>query len=437
MSELIFDLNASAGRIKPMHSVNNGPVKARATQARSNFDTFKDARIPFVRTHDASYFSGYGGEHTVDVHLIFPNFDADENDPQSYDFTLTDRYLETILDAGSEVFYRLGSKIEHTVKKYGTLPPKDFHKWARICEHIIRHMNEGWADGHHYGIRYWEIWNEPDLEDGATWGGTIEQFIDLYAITAKHLKSCFPDLKIGGPALSWRFDDFMPPFLSRLKAENISLDFFSWHAYAFDPHVLIQCGNTARRYLDEYGFTETESILDEWNYVENWTTLWVRSLQEEQGLRGAAFIAASMSACQYSSVDHLMYYDARLNTAMNGMYDTTSLRPRKGYYPFKMFSYLYELENAVSVTSDDDTVYCVGAYRDGRFAAMITHYSPDKNADFASVSLSIRGIKPDSVLECFLVDEDRVMTPISPIILRDGKAELFMSPDSILFIKNY
>ena len=30
----------------------------------------------------------------------------------------------------------------------------------------VRHYNRGWANGHEWGIRYWEIWNEPDgLDD--------------------------------------------------------------------------------------------------------------------------------------------------------------------------------------------------------------------------------------------------------------------------------
>lgn len=62
----------------------------------------------------------------------------------------------------------------------------DFQKWAVVCEHIVRHYNEGWADGYHLNIKYWEIWNEPDLgsEDPATsktWGGTKEQFYDMVA----------------------------------------------------------------------------------------------------------------------------------------------------------------------------------------------------------------------------------------------------------------
>ena len=27
------------------------------------------------------------------------------------------------------------------------LPPKDYAKWARICEHVVRHYNEGWGWG--------------------------------------------------------------------------------------------------------------------------------------------------------------------------------------------------------------------------------------------------------------------------------------------------
>ena len=72
----------TAGPIKPMHSVNNGPAGAKV-RGTSNFDAYAAAGIPFARNHDASFYSGYGGEHTVDVHRIFRNFDADENDPAS------------------------------------------------------------------------------------------------------------------------------------------------------------------------------------------------------------------------------------------------------------------------------------------------------------------------------------------------------------------
>ena len=57
-------------------------------------------------------------------------------------------------------------------------PPADAAKWAAICVGIIRHYNEGWANGFHHGIRYWEIWNEPENRP-AMWTGTDEDYLAL------------------------------------------------------------------------------------------------------------------------------------------------------------------------------------------------------------------------------------------------------------------
>ena len=83
------DFSSMIGPIKPMNSVGNGPFTKRP-HTRSNTDLYADAHFPMARTHDAAFFTAYGGEHSVDVSNIFPNFDADENDPASYDFWLTD-----------------------------------------------------------------------------------------------------------------------------------------------------------------------------------------------------------------------------------------------------------------------------------------------------------------------------------------------------------
>ena len=137
MTNVTVDLSKTIGKIKPMHATNNGPKhKFAADQRVSNLGAFKEAGIPYARNHDAAFCADYGGEHTVDVNNIFTNFDADPYDPASYDFVLTDEYLQVIELSGAKVFYRLGSKIEHWRKKYNTLPPKDFKKWAVICEHI-------------------------------------------------------------------------------------------------------------------------------------------------------------------------------------------------------------------------------------------------------------------------------------------------------------
>lgn len=141
MDTLRFDLTHRAGGFKPMNAVNNGPIYRRfePDQKKENLADFTAAGIPYVRNHDAAFESRYGGEHSVDITAIFPDFDADPTLPASYDFACTDEYLQIIELSGAKVFYRLGQKIEHIIKKYGSLPPRDFKKWAVICEHIIRH----------------------------------------------------------------------------------------------------------------------------------------------------------------------------------------------------------------------------------------------------------------------------------------------------------
>ena len=67
------------------------------------------------------------------------------------------------------------------IKKYGTIASSNFEKWAKICEYIIAHYNEGWANGFYYGIKYWKVWTEPNGKkpngDQPNWSGTPEQYM--------------------------------------------------------------------------------------------------------------------------------------------------------------------------------------------------------------------------------------------------------------------
>lgn len=413
MKRITVDLGKTVGRIRPMHAVNNGPVyKFKEDQRITNIDYFRDAGIPYARNHDASFCSAYGGEHTVDVHAIFPDFDADPADEKSYDFACTDEYLRVIDFSGVKTFYRLGSKIEHEVKKYGTLPPKDFKKWAVICEHIILHYNYGWANGFNYGIEYWEIWNEPDLDpddsdNKRNWGGTKAQFFDLYEIAAKHLKKCFPKLKIGGPALGGQWE-WGEEFLREMKKRDVPIDFLSWHCYTSEVSKFRMFVSHWRNALDNAGYTDTESILDEWNYVCGWIgDKWIESLKTMKNHKGAAFVAGAMEECQNLGLDMLMYYDAR-PCAMNGMFETDFVCNRlKGYYPFYMFNQLYKLKIAVEVKSLSENLYGCAASDGTDSAIMLTYFSDtDNSSDDIEIEIENPNNINGSEIEFYLLDED-------------------------------
>ena len=485
------DITNAVRAVKPMHAVNNGPTvkKPGGDQKCGNFEDYKAARIPFARTHD-SINCVSGGAHTCDISAIFPDFDADETDPKNYDFVFTDHYLDNIRRAGTEVFFRLGQTIEHGPKKYGVLPPKDYAKWARICEHVIRHYNEGWGWGldkepttvniawsNQFNIVYWEIWNEPDLDretwsdtdpepDGGVppknprcWGGTVLEFFKFYGTAAKHLKGKFPDIKIGGPAITG-YLDWGERFLAYCRDNSVPLDFFSWHIYATEPQRIVDRAVAARKLMDKYGFQKAESILNEWNYVKGWVDDWPYSLEVESGRfnqKGAAFVMAAMADCQSNPVDMLMFYDARPG-GMNIMFSRPTHQPMKGYYPFYAWSKLADCGTQVACTvregrgkasdANTGTVFKsengkpVGSFRavaakgeDGSGALIVARYSEDNNVtDTAEVKVSIPGVSL-SRARCHLTDSIRTYTEVPLDLQGDGTAIIRMQPNSFAVVE--
>ncbi len=409
---IIFDFAKTDGIIKPVNGMNNGPTGKSGVRGPSKFfELYQSMEIPYARNHDASFFTGYGGEHTVDVHRIFKDFNADENDPESYVFEPTDAYSRNIEAAGTKVFYRLGASIEHGYK-YGTRVPRDFAKWARIAEHIIRHYTEGWADGFKMDIEYWEIWNEPECRnsDGTNpcWQGTEEQFIDFYEVVAKHLKSCFPHLKIGGPAFCSPYrTDFRQKFLNEIKKRNIPFDFYSFHGYLKDPAFVYTLSEQAVSGLAEAGIDwNPELIYNEWNYVCAWSGPdYLYSREQSRKIKGASLALGTMCVGQDSDIYMLMYYDARPST-WSGLFSTYDYTPFKSYYVYYMFKDIRALGSYVRAETKEDDIYVCAATNGSEDAIILTYYNDDDASPSKTVELSLKNLHNERTrVEYYLTSE--------------------------------
>lgn len=417
METLKFDLSRKGKQFKVLNATNGGPWHKRHAedQYRTNLQDYKAARIPYSRNHDSGVVGIYGGPYSHDISRIFPDFDADVHAPDSYDFACTDEAIMVCLDAGTETFFRLGQTIEHQIKKHGTIPPRDFQKWAEICEHIIRHYNEGWADGFHLNIQYWEIWNEPDLDsDDAsnkrTWGGTKAQFFDLYEVAAKHLKKCFPNLKIGGPALAGN-ENWAADFLCEMQKRHVEIDFFSWHIYCTEPQHMVEKAVRMKNLLDKFGYGAAESILNEWNYVKGWKEEFIYSIECITGMKGAAFTMACISEAQKAPVDMLMYYDTR-PSVFCGVFDYYTYRPLKGYYPLKWYGMFYDMEAEVRAEKEIENIYTLcGTDQDGKALCVLTYYSDEDDLPEKEIEIDFG---KNGKYEVYLLDEkhDAVLTGV-------------------------
>jgi len=405
MANILLDFSKKIGAIKPMNAGNNGPKIPRGDQTSGNFDTFKMLGIPYARVHDANFSLEYGGPFTVDFWAIFPNWNADPDDPKSYDFLMTDVYLQSIEKAGTEPFFRLGGMIEHGPKKHFTRVPPDFRKFAVVCEHIVRHCTGDWANGLNMKITYWEIWNEPDLDgddspNKRNWQGTAEQFYEMFVVAYKHLKAAFPHLKFGGPAAcaainNGRGDHWTDRFFAALEKNCVALDFYSWHCYTCEPSVIADTCRTVRDYLDSHGQKQAESVLNEWNYVKGWSDAWVYSLEQEGGMKGAAFALSTMLACQKQPLDMLMYYDMRVSCGMNGLWDPITFDRRKSWYSYFMFEKLASLGTEVESSTDEPKqIFVLGATsaKGSRVAAIVSCFKDDDNFSVHKPSIRILGL---------------------------------------------
>ena len=125
------------------------------------------------------------------------------------------------------------------------------------------------------------------------------------------------------------------------------------------------------------------------------------------GLKGASFIAGTMSICQNSSLGMLMYYDAR-PCGMNGIFKSYTYDRFKGYYSFVMFRDLKRLGTWVETSRIcDDSIYSCAATDGKNAGVMLTHYKDDDATPSKEVKLDFENVKSENgvKVEYFLLDE--------------------------------
>lgn len=167
---------------------------------------------------------------------------------------------------------------------------------------VVRHY-EARSQGR---LQYVEIWNEPDLRQ--FWDATPEEFFDLYAQTAKAVKSAFPRLKVGGPGFSYaavalpRNLEMERAFLEHQRRARAPLDFLSWHIYSNDPEEYAKVARFYRGLPDRHGFANAESHVTEFHNDERRPVRGLPTVALRAGAPGAAILSGGWIAFQRENV---------------------------------------------------------------------------------------------------------------------------------------
>lgn len=155
--------------------------------------------------------------------------------------------------------------------------------------------------------------------------------------------------------------------------------------------------------LIDNGYGEAESILNEWNYVKNWTDQYVYSLKAIHGVKGAAFTMACICAAQNSTIDMLMYYDTR-PSVFNGVFDFYTYEKLKGYYPLCWYGKFYDTEREIPAENSVENIYSLcGADAHGKTLTVVTYYTDDDLAENKTVLVDFGR---EGKYEIYLLDDE-------------------------------
>jgi len=433
------DFGTEIGKLRPeLHSSGFGPQICSCPQ--ENIDAIKSMGFKASRTHDWALINP--NERVCDYFHIFPLMHLDAKDPKNYVFGPTDYLLKrTREEVGHDVFFRLGTSIEHSGPKihFNSLIPEDFEKVAEIFAGTVRHYNRGWADGHEWGIKYWEIWNEPDghnnmwcLPDGDGDRGSKDPvlkadyeartakrralFVKFFVTCLKRLKGEFGDtIKVGGPAMCWMYTDYFRDMLKACKEAGVAPDFISWHHYANDAEMIMNAIKTGRALCDEFGFEKCELIINEWHYFDYARYGWgdLRSPLPEKiakawtgpashnGIDSSCFNLTMLSRFQTSKLDQAYYYGCR-NIGSWGYMDEFK-RKYKVYYGLKFFGDFLKAHETICQSKGDKgiTVLAAKSADGSRKGLLVTDY----RSKAKEIVVDVKGVASDAPVKAAWVHD--------------------------------
>lgn len=196
------------------------------------------------------------GDGVADFKWGSTNLYTERSGEPVYDFTISDRILDTYLARGIHPYLELGfmpaalssAPVDVPYRRSWrpgadykgitagwSYPPRDFSRWADVIFQWTRHNVERYGRSE-VERWYFETWNEANLD--FYWTGTMEQFLKLHDYAIDAVRRALPTARVGGPDLAGSGGEFMDSFLRHVTTDTnyatgkvgTPTDFVSFHA---------------------------------------------------------------------------------------------------------------------------------------------------------------------------------------------------------------
>jgi xylan 1,4-beta-xylosidase len=365
--------------------------------------------------------------------------------PQSgkYNWTGLDAEIEAIQETGAEIvlniFYmpRWLSAEPHI--QHGLFsPPRDYKIWWKLIFDIVKHVNVGKK----FGIKYWEIWNEPSGRFFfRAWDkGKINEFWKLYEITADAIKSADPTALVGGFGDNPDYSVNFQSFFRYCKLNNVPIDFISLHWYAFwekegyeNPELYFHFANSISKLYKKYFGKRPELIWSEWNHLVDCPR---PELEKQASYMGSALYWMQESVAEKAMFFRIEPYVKRGESSLETVLNEDNKIQVSGRI-LKMFLMLPD--QRINVSTFPPNTAILAATGKNRLAIMITRRDFGAQKDIRlNFDIRVSCSNRNYLVEKYIEDKDSsdARGLREPVILKDQKIEQGRARVSVL-LKNH
>ena len=372
------------GSIKSLLGVNAGPYPSGDAGNADLSSQYKEIGVNAVRTHDF-----YG---PFDMVSIYPDITADPLNSNSYNFIESDKAFNKIISNGIEPYLRVGDsynevRVPQTEKERKNLA-------LAMVEVVKRYKDRG--------VKYVEIWNEPDNKQ--FWPKGFQSYLPFYYEVFTQIKKQYPDLKVGGPGFvvaSYKIESArvnVSNFFSFCKEKGISPDFVSFHIYSNNPAEYSDAINFYRKEAAKYGFDKIELHMSEWNTEHK-----DDNIDMTLGNKAAPYLTAIWISQEQAQVDRAFIYRGNDTSAklpsFYGIYYSDG-KEKPSAKAFKLWSQMVKYKDKVSTIvsnyNDDKLWVLVGKNNNGNTAILLSNIG-DKEIEYKIDGNNFNSVKLNQI----------------------------------------
>ena len=379
---------------------------------------------------------------------IYDFYDVVNRNPSGnldFDFSKLDETVCDIYHTGAKPFFSLGY-MPPTMSDDGSLigKPKNWNEWSFLVQKTVERYSSkdsvlpcGALEDFWKTDIYYEVWNEPDLESFGKWKYTGEKsYSDLYFYSVKgasHAQNILP-YKIGGPVTTALYKNWIQKFLDYIIANNLRIDFLSWHHYSKKTNDYTQDIININKWLGEdpkYDrYENLPKIISEWGYDSEKNPIADTDV-------GAAHTVASLRNLISARLEQSFLFEIKDGPSLSWGILTYEGKEKPRYKALKMLNALDG--NQLVVDGEGSNVSAIASINDVNIVLILTNYD-ETGRNYEAVPVTFKNLENVNykLTKTFLnglSDTSLNLTPINGELRLTGDKALILPANMIVSLE--